>query len=180
MTTRTIFAGFGGQGVLLMGYVLSHGAMLKGLNVTYFPAYGAEMRGGTANCTVTLSDRKIASPVASEPEILVAMNFPSLEKFEPTVVKKGLILLNASLIPEQVQRKDVEVVRVPTVELAREVGSDRAANMVMIGAFCAKTGLLSPEETVHGMQAALKGKEKFFALNQKGIERGFAFVKNGK
>jgi len=180
MTTRTIFAGFGGQGVLLMGYVLSHGAMLKGLNVTYYPAYGAEMRGGTANCTVTLSDRKIASPVASEPEILVAMNFPSLEKFEPTVAKKGLILVNASLIPEQVQRQDVEVVRVPTVELAREAGSDRAANMVMIGALCAKTGLLSSDETVHGMQAALKGKEKFFPLNQKGIERGFAFVKNGK
>ncbi|MBW1999955.1 MAG: 2-oxoacid:acceptor oxidoreductase family protein, partial [Deltaproteobacteria bacterium] len=82
MITRTIFAGFGGQGVLVMGYVLSYGAMLKGLNVTFFPSYGAEMRGGTANCTVTISDRKIASPVASKPDILVAMNYPSLQKFE--------------------------------------------------------------------------------------------------
>jgi 2-oxoglutarate ferredoxin oxidoreductase subunit gamma len=179
MMTRTIFAGFGGQGVLLMGYVLSHGAMHKGLNVTYFPAYGAEMRGGTANCTVTLSDKKIASPVASNPDVLVAMNFPSLEKFESTVVEKGLVLLNSSLISESLSRGDVEVLRIPTAELAREVGSDRVINMVMIGAFCAKTGLLSMEETFKGMEAALKGKERFFELNRKGIERGFSFIAEG-
>jgi 2-oxoglutarate ferredoxin oxidoreductase subunit gamma len=180
MIRRTIFAGFGGQGVLLMGYVLSHGAMHKGLNVTYFPAYGAEMRGGTANCTITLSDKKIASPVASNPDILVAMNFPSLEKFEPTVVKQGLVFLNASLISESLSREDLEVLRVPTAELAREVGSDRVMNMVMIGAFCAKTGLLTMEETFKGMEAALKGKERFFDLNRKGIERGFSFISEGK
>ena len=180
MITRTTFAGFGGQGFLLMGYILSHGAMLKGLNVTYFPSYGAEMRGGTANCTVTLSDRKIASPVASNPDILVAMNFPSLEKFEPMVIKNGLVFINASLIEENPSRADVEVLRVPTLELAREVGSDRAINMVMVGALAARTVLLSLEETVHGMQAALKGKENMFALNEKGIVRGFDFIKKGK
>jgi 2-oxoglutarate ferredoxin oxidoreductase subunit gamma len=180
MIKRTIFAGFGGQGVLLMGYVLSHGAMLKGFNVTYFPAYGAEMRGGTANCTVTLSEEKIASPVASNPDILVLMNFPSLEKFEPMVVEQGLVFLNSSLIKEDPSRKDIEILRVPTVELAREVGSERTANMIMIGAFCAKTQLLTLEETFEGMKAALKGKEKFFEVNQKGIERGFAFVAQGK
>jgi 2-oxoglutarate ferredoxin oxidoreductase subunit gamma len=180
MITRTTFAGFGGQGVLLMGYILSHGAMLKGLNVTYFPSYGAEMRGGTANCTVTLSDRKIASPVASHPDFLVAMNFPSLEKFEPLVIAKGLIFINASLIEENPSRTDVEVIRVPTLELAREAGSDRAINMVMVGALAARTGMLSLDETVHGMRAALKGKEKMFALNEKGILRGFDFIKKGK
>jgi 2-oxoglutarate ferredoxin oxidoreductase subunit gamma len=180
MITRTTFAGFGGQGVLLMGYILSHGAMLKGLNVTYFPSYGAEMRGGTANCTVTLSDRKIASPVASNPDILVAMNFPSLEKFEPMVIKNGLIFINASLIEESPSRSDVDVLRIPTLELAREVGSDRTINMVMVGALAAKTGMLSLEETVHGMHAALKGKEKMFALNEKGILRGFDFIKEAK
>ena len=180
MITRTTFAGFGGQGVLLMGYILSHGAMLKGLNVTYFPSYGAEMRGGTANCTVTLSDKKIASPVASNPDVLVAMNFPSLEKFESMVIKKGLIFINASLIEENPSRTDVEVLRVPTLELAREVGSDRAINMVMIGALAARTGMLTLEETVHGMHAALKGKEKMFPLNEKGILRGFDFIKKGK
>ena len=179
MITRTVFAGFGGQGVLLMGYVLSHGAMLKGLNITYFPAYGAEMRGGTANCTVTLSDRKIASPVASNPEVLVAMNGPSLEKFEPTLVEKGLVFINSSLIPGKLARKDLDTVGVPTLELAQEVGSDRVINMVMLGALCAKTALLTIEECFQGMEAALKGKEKFFGLNRKGIERGFSFIANG-
>ena len=179
MIYRTIFSGFGGQGVLIMGYVLCHGAMHKGLNVTYFPSYGAEMRGGTANCTVTLSDKKIASPVASNPDVLVAMNFPSLEKFESTMVKGGTVFLNASLFKEKPSRNDVEILQVPIVELAREVGSERGGNMIMIGAVCAKTGLLSLEETLKGMQAALKGKEKFFELNQKSIERGFSFVANG-
>ena len=172
MFARTIFAGFGGQGVLLMGYVLSHGAMLKGLNVTYFPAYGAEMRGGTANCTVTLSDKEITSPVASQTEVLVAMNYPSLEKFEDSVVENGVVFLNASSFKERPKRKDVIVVETPCVELAREIGNERGANMVMIGAVCAKTGYLSTEEAVSGMKAALKGKDKFFAANQKAIERG--------
>jgi 2-oxoglutarate ferredoxin oxidoreductase subunit gamma len=179
MIHRTTFAGFGGQGVLIMGYVMTHGAMQKGLNVTYFPSYGAEMRGGTANCTVTLSDKKIASPVASNPDVLVAMNYPSLEKFESTVVKGGVVFLNASLFKEKPSRNDVEILQVPIVELAREVGSERGGNMIMIGAVCAQTGLLTLEETLQGMQAALKGKEQFFELNQKSIERGFSFVDNG-
>ena len=180
MITRTIFSGFGGQGVLLMGYVLSHGAMAKGLNVTYFPSYGAEMRGGTANCTVTLSDKKVASPVASNPDVLVAMNFPSLEKFLPTVVQKGLVFLNASLVEDPPSRSDVEWVQVPTLELAQEVGSERTANMVMIGVVCAKAGLLTLKETITGMRAALKGREKLFKINEKGIERGFTFAAQGK
>ena len=180
MITSTIFSGFGGQGVLLMGYVLSHGAMHKGLNVTYFPSYGAEMRGGTANCTVTLSDQKIASPVASHPDILVAMNPPSIDKFEPAVNENGMVFLNASLIKEPPARKDLDLLWVPIVELAQEVGSAQGGNMVMIGAVCAKSGLLTMAETVKGMQAALKGKEKFFDANQKAIERGFAFVNNGQ
>jgi len=180
MMIRTIFSGFGGQGVLLMGYVLSHGAMLRGLNVTYFPSYGAEMRGGTANCTVTVSDKKIASPVVSNPDVLVAMNLPSLDKFGPTVVEGGLIFLNSSLVAEGPGREDVNVIMVPTLELSKEVGSERAANMVMIGAMCAKTGLLTEDETVTGMKSALKGKEKFFELNERGIRRGFSFIKEGR
>jgi len=179
MITRTIFAGFGGQGVLLMGYVLSHGAMHKGLDVTYYPSYGAEMRGGTANCTVTLSDKKIASPVASRPDVLVVMNPPSLDKFEPSVVEKGLVFMNASLIKQEPSRSDLVSIPVPVVELAQEVGNLQGGNMVMIGAVCAKTGLLSLEETVQGMQASLKGKERFFELNRKAIERGFTFIAEG-
>jgi 2-oxoglutarate ferredoxin oxidoreductase subunit gamma len=180
MITRTTFAGFGGQGVLLMGYVLCHGGMHKGLNVTYFPSYGAEMRGGTANCTVTLSDKKIASPVASSLDVLVAMNYPSLEKFESAVAEQGTVFLNSSLFTETPSREDIKILQVPTAELAQEVGSQRGGNMVMIGAVCAKTGLLSLDETVKGMEGALKGKEKFFEQNQNAIERGFALVADGK
>ena len=176
MNTACQFAGFGGQGVLLMGYVLSYSALSKDLNVTYFPSYGAEMRGGTANCTVTVSDEPIASPVASNPDVLIAMNGPSLEKFEDKVKENGLIIINETLIKDEIKRKDVEVLKVPLAKLAKEVGSDRAANMIMIGAVCAKAGLLSLEETITGMKNALKGKEKFFDFNQKGIERGFEFV----
>jgi 2-oxoglutarate ferredoxin oxidoreductase subunit gamma len=172
MTTATIFAGFGGQGVLLMGYVLAQGAMHKGVNVTYFPAYGAEMRGGTANCTVTVSERPIASPVASRPDFLVAMNNPSLSKFESRIKPGGIIFLDESLVSEEVQRKDVTVVRVPLKDLAREIGADRQANMVMIGVFTSKTGLLTVQETQLGMEAALRGKEKFFPANRAAIERG--------
>lgn len=177
MTKRTLFAGFGGQGVLLMGYILSHAAMHKGLNITYLPAYGAEMRGGTANCTVTVSEDEIASPVASEPDIFVAMNYPSLVKFEPTVIKDGLVLLNDSLIKEDPSRADLDVLRVPAVELARKAGSDRAANMVMIGALVARTGLLSEEEAIIGMELALEGKEKFFEMNRNGIRAGYSFAR---
>jgi len=177
MTTATTFAGFGGQGVLLMGYVLSHGAMLKGLNVTYFPSYGTEMRGGTANCTVIVSEKKIASPVASHPDILVAMNYPSLAKFESTVKEGGLVFINSSLIDARPQREDITAVPVPAGVLARESGSDRQANMIMVGAIMAKTGLLSLAETELGMQAALKGKEKLFRANMAAIERGAQFIR---
>ncbi len=180
MMVRTTFAGFGGQGVLLMGYVLSHAAMLKGLNVTYLPAYGAEMRGGTANCTVTVSDEEIASPVASESDVLVAMNAPSLDRFEPSVHQGGKILINSSLISRSTRRQDVSEIRVDTVRLAREVGSERAANMVMLGALVAGTGFLTVEDVVKGMAKATEGKEKFFQLNKAAIERGAAFILEGR
>ena len=179
MIVRTIFAGFGGQGVLLMGYVLAHGAMKKGLNVTYLPAYGTEIRGGTANCTVTVADEEIASPVASEPDLLVAMNEPSLSRFETMVRPDGVILINDSLIKAAPNRSDVQVLRVPTVKLAEEVGSERAANMVMVGAFVEKSGLLTVEEACLGMETALKGKEKFFDLNRAGIDRGARLARSG-
>lgn len=180
MMVRTTFAGFGGQGVLLMGYVLSHAAMLRGFNVTYLPAYGAEMRGGTANCTVTVSDEEIASPVASESDVLVAMNAPSLDKFEPSLRPGGTVLINSSLISRSTKRQDVSEIRVDTVVLAREVGSERAANMVMLGALVEATGILSVEDAVRGMAKATEGKEKFFQLNKAAIERGAAFIREGK
>ena len=180
MTSRTIFAGHGGQGVMLMGYVLSYGAMAKGLNVTYIPSYGPEMRGGTANCTITVSDKKIDSPVTSTPDIVVAMNPPSLEKFGPTIRPGGLAVLNATLIKDGYNRPEIDVLAVPILELARETGSERAANMVMVGALAARTEILNAQEVIIGMQSALKGREKFFDLNEKGIRKGFEFVEKEK
>ncbi len=176
MTVSTIFAGYGGQGVMLMGYVLSHAAMAKGMHVTYIPAYGPEMRGGTANCTVTVSDEKIDSPVTDEPDIIVVMNGPSLEKFAPIVTKGGLAVINASLINSPPEREDLQILEVPSTELAREVGSDKAANMIVIGAFAAKSNLLTLDETAAGMRLALKGKDRFFELNEKALSRGFELV----
>lgn len=178
MIVSAIFSGYGGQGVLLMGNVLSHGAMAKGLDLTFMPAYGSEMRGGTANCTVILSDEgPIVSPLTTSPDMLVAMNPPSVDRFGFMVKAGGLIVLNASLVPEEAaMRGDVNVLQVPIVELAEEVGSARVANMVMIGAVAARTGLMDVKETVYGMTRAMKGKEEFHEINEKGIQRGFDFV----
>ena len=179
MITRTTFAGFGGQGVLLMGYILSHGAMLKGLNVTYFPSYGAEMRGGTANCTVTLSDRKIASPVASNPDVLVAMNFPSLEKFESTVIQKGLIFFNASLIEENPTRTDVEVLRSPPwswpgrrVGEGHQHGHDRA--------LCRQDGPALPGRDRSRHAGRTQGERQDVRVEPEGHRAGLRLHQEGK
>jgi 2-oxoglutarate ferredoxin oxidoreductase subunit gamma len=177
MTSRIIFSGFGGQGVLLMGYVLSYGSMAKGLNVSFLPAYGSEVRGGTANCTVIVSEEEIVSPVAAEVEALVAMNPPSVDRFHNRLAKGGLLLLNSSLIKSDFSaRDDLVILKVPIIELAKEIGGDRAANMVMIGALAAKSGLLNRAETIAGMKAALKGKDKSFAINEKCINQGFSYI----
>ena len=121
MEKSTVFSGFGGQGVLMMGYVLAVSAMKDGRQVTFLPTYGAEVRGGTANCTVIVSDDEIFSPVASTLDYAVIMNKPSLVKYENTVKKNGVLILNASLIEEGPSRKDVKVVRIPANEIAKEL-----------------------------------------------------------
>ena len=143
MIIKTFFAGFGGQGVLSMGYTLAYAAMLDDKHVTYFPAYGAEVRGGTANCTVSIGDEEIASPIASEPEYIVAMNRPSMIKFENWVSPGGFMFLNTTLVEARPTRSDIEVVEVPANQLAKELMSERSANMVMLGALATKTGIVS-------------------------------------
>jgi 2-oxoglutarate ferredoxin oxidoreductase subunit gamma len=180
MHIKALFAGFGGQGVLSMGNVLAYAAMLEDKHVTYFPSYGAEVRGGTANCTVAIGDEEIASPIASEPEILVAMNGPSLRTFLGRMSAGGLLLLNSSLISERPAREDVEVVGVPAVELAEESGSGRSANMVMLGALVELYGLVAPE-SVHAAFARLFGaKKSVVAPNARAFDRGRAFAAESK
>jgi Pyruvate/2-oxoacid:ferredoxin oxidoreductase gamma subunit len=142
---RMKLAGFGGQGVLMLGLMLAQAGMRTGYNVSWIPSYGPEMRGGTANCHVNLSRRRIGSPLVSRPTVLVAMNLPSLEKFENEVAPGGLILYDASLINRPPRRTDVKVLVIPATEIADSLGNARIANMVILGAFITFTRILTKE-----------------------------------
>ncbi len=173
MLIKTIFAGFGGQGVLSMGLNLAQAAMAEGKNVTYLPAYGVEVRGGTANCTVAISDQEIASPVASAPEFLVAMNKPSVIRFQNQVESGGVIFINSTLIEMEISRGDIEVVRVAAGEIADKMGNSKSANMVMLGAFIKKSNLVSIKALIDEIKHTLKNKENLVALNEKALMAGY-------
>jgi 2-oxoglutarate ferredoxin oxidoreductase subunit gamma len=176
--TKTIFSGFGGQGVLMMGYVLASAGMNEGKHVTFLPSYGAEVRGGTANCTVTVSDEPIASPVASFPDFAVLMNTPSVMRFEGGVKAGGIVLLNSDLIELRPKRKDVDVLAVPVNSIAEELGSARGANMVMIGAFVQKTGVVNLKAVIQSVKTIFESKgPKVHKMNTKALKEGAAFVK---
>ena len=180
MTSKTIFSGFGGQGVLMMGYVLAVAAMRDGKEVTYLPTYGAEVRGGTANCTVSISDEEIFSPVASSPDYGVIMNMPSLIKYESAIKKGGALILNSSLIDKDPARDDIDVVKIPANDIARELGSDRTINMIMLGAFVAKTKVTTLDSIMNGLTEIVKGKKaSVMKLNRKGLDRGAEYVAKG-
>ena len=177
-TAKTIFSGFGGQGVLMMGYVLATAGMLEDKHVTYLPSYGAEVRGGTANCTVTVSDEPIASPVASFPDFAVVMNTPSLMKFEGGVKPKGTVFVNSDLVDVKPKRRDIQVVAIPVNSIAERVGNARGANMVMIGAFVQKTGLVSLQSVIKGVKNIFEAKgSKVHKMNTLALKEGAAFVK---
>jgi 2-oxoglutarate ferredoxin oxidoreductase subunit gamma len=169
MLIKTIFAGFGGQGVLSMGLNLAQAAMLEGKYVTYLPSYGAEVRGGTANCTVAVSDEEIASPVASSPEFIVAMNQPSMIRFQNQIESGGLFFVNSSLIEAEFTRGDIDVVEIPANSIAEELGSQRSANMVMLGAFTKRSNLVSLSSVIEALKNTLKNKQKLIAINKKAL-----------
>lgn len=173
MLVKTIFAGFGGQGVLSIGLNLAQAAMLEGKHVTYLPSYGAEVRGGTAHCTVAISDEEIASPVASSPEFVVAMNQPSLMKFQNQIQSGGVLFFNASLTEAGTSRDDIEVVTVPANIIADKLGSPKSANMVMLGAFIKKGNLVSLESVIEGLKSTLKGKRELVTINEKALTAGY-------
>lgn len=177
MMVKTIFSGFGGQGVLMMGYTYAHAAMSSGLHVTYLPSYGAEMRGGTANCTVAISDEEIASPIASEPDYIIAMNTPSLYTFQNRVASGGILFLNASIIEAHPSRKDIDVCSIPCGEIAESQGNSRGANVVMMGAFLKKTGLLSTELYLKSLETYMGSKKKALVeTNRKAFKAGYEFL----
>lgn len=172
MLFKTIFAGFGGQGVLSMGLNLAQAAMLEGKTITYLPAYGAEIRGGTANCTVAISDEEIASPVASSPDFLVAMNQPSLIRFQNQVQSGGLFFINSSLVEPEVSRGDIDVVEVPANSIAEDLKNLKCANMVMLGAFTKKTNLVSLDTLIQSLEETLKNKKRLVSVNTKALKAG--------
>ncbi len=177
MIKETIFAGFGGQGVLMMGYVFAVSVMRDGRHVTYLPSYGAEVRGGTANCTVVVSDEEIASPVSSSPDHVIVMNNPSLLRYQGVIRSGGTMMINDSLVEAELARDDVEEIRVPVTEIANELGSPRIANMIMLGAFAAKSGLTSLDSLMNGLTEIVKGKKaSIMELNRKGMERGALYA----
>lgn len=175
MTQEIIFAGFGGQGILSMGKFLAFGGMDKGMNVSWCPSYGPEMRGGTANCSVILSNEEIGAPIISAPDTLVVMNRPSLDKFEKTVKPGGLIILDSNLVTRDVERDDVTVIRIPSQTEAEAIGSAKIANMILLGALVEKTGIISKDELLESLKG--HGKETFFEMNKNAIEKGIEYAK---
>ncbi len=173
MLIRSVFAGFGGQGVLSMGLNLSQAAMMEGKYVTYLPSYGAEMRGGTANCTVVVSDEEIASPVASSLDFVVVMNQPSLIKFQNQVESGGVLFINSSLVEADSMRGDIELIRVAANEIAEKMGSPRSSNMVMLGAFCKKANLVSMDTMIEGLKVTLGSKKALLDVNKKALMTGY-------
>jgi len=173
MLEEVIIAGFGGQGLMLMGRLLAYAGMLEGRKVAWMPSYGPEMRGGTANCTVIISSDEIASPVVPYPKTVIAMNKPSLDKFESTIQEDGLIVVNKSLIDKEVERDDVNVLKIPANDIADELGNLRVANMVALGAYIKKSGVLKLETIFKALEKALAGKNpKIIELNKVALKKG--------
>jgi len=170
MTYKMFFAGSGGQGILLMGQMIAKAAMYEGKEVTFLPSYGPEMRGGTANCTVVVSDSPISCPLIYEADAVIAMNLPSLTKFESLVKKDAKLFINSSLIAADTTRSDVEFIKVPANETAISLGNERAANIVMLGAIVSRTNVVKMESIEHVLETVFSGaKAKLLPLNQKAL-----------
>ena len=169
-------AGFGGQGVLTAGVILAACAMDQNLHVSWIPSYGPEMRGGTANCSVILSNKRIGSPLTTSPNVLIAMNGPSLDAFESTVTKDGLIIVNSSIVDRKVKRSDVSAMYIPLTEIASSLGLTAAANMVCIGAYLEYTKIMDYKVAFNAIRKSIK-KKKFIDINIKAVETGVKFVR---
>lgn len=177
----TIVSGFGGQGVILTGKIIARTGMEEGLEVTWLPSYGPEMRGGTANCTTIISSKLIGSPVVKEPSSLIAFNKPSLDKFGPSVEEDGVIILNSSLIDDFSLNESLNIVPLPVNEIAKRLGNQKVINMVALGGWSKATEKLSLSALKKGMKLTLEesGKEKFVEINEKALEEGYEAAKHG-
>jgi 2-oxoglutarate ferredoxin oxidoreductase subunit gamma len=177
MNREMIFAGFGGQGVMLMGQILAYAGMMEDQQVSWFPAYGPEMRGGTANCSVIIGDEPVGTPIVTEPSVVVAMNLPSLDKFEPVLCAGGTLVINSSLIDRAPHRTDIKTVLVPCNDIAKDLGNMKVANMVMVGAIIAASGVVNIDSVVKVLAKKIfKNKPQVLPLNEQAIRRGMECV----
>lgn len=179
LNERVICAGFGGQGVMLMGQLISYAGMIEEKEVSWLPSYGPEMRGGTANCSVMVSDRSIGSPVITDDATMaIVMNLPSLDKFEADVEKGGKIIINSSLIEKKASRTDITAYYVAANEIANELGNSRVANMVMLGAYLELTKSVSIESVMKALRKIFgESKAHLMAINEDAMNRGAAAVR---
>lgn len=173
---KIVIAGFGGQGVLSLGQFLISAGLIENKEVSYLPAYGPEMRGGTANCSIVISNSQIASPLCENPDILVAMNAPSVDKFESKIASGGALLLNSSLINQTITRTDIKVYEIPANQLAEECGTVKAANMVMAGAVSAVSGAVQKQSIYKVIEERFADKPKLIEINKKACDSGFGQI----
>ncbi|MBE7059964.1 MAG: 2-oxoacid:ferredoxin oxidoreductase subunit gamma [Ruminococcaceae bacterium] len=176
MTTQILIAGFGGQGILFSGKFLAYEGLLEGKELSWLPSYGPEMRGGTANCSVILSDTKVGSPIVLNPDVLIAMNGPSLDKYENETVKGGKIFVDSSLITRKVERTDVETYYIPATKMASDEGLSGLANMIILGHAIAKANLV-PHENIEAAMKKLVPPKKQHLLepNLRAVELGYNY-----
>jgi 2-oxoglutarate ferredoxin oxidoreductase subunit gamma len=173
MKEQIICAGSGGQGIVSMGKILAWAALKDEKFTTFIPSYGAEMRGGTANCSVIISDEEIASPSIGNPTSLIIMNNASLNKFEPRLKKNGLLIVNSSLIERKISRKDISVIEIHATEIAEELGQIKMANMVALGAYIGISNIIPLKKLEESLSSAfLKATEEILALNIKALRKG--------
>ncbi|MFZ5951402.1 MAG: 2-oxoacid:acceptor oxidoreductase family protein [Candidatus Rifleibacteriota bacterium] len=178
---RIILAGFGGQGILFLGKVLAETGMRAGKNVSWIPSYGPEMRGGTANCTVILSENEIASPMVTVPDTVIAMNRPSVAKFNLKIKAGGMLMYNSSLIERQEFRDDIRLVEIPASDIAEELGNGKVANLVMAGAYAKFSKLFTVEDLFKALPDLMPGsKKELLEINRAAIEKGYSYVEEKK
>ncbi|MDL2287775.1 2-oxoacid:acceptor oxidoreductase family protein [Oscillospiraceae bacterium OttesenSCG-928-F05] len=175
-TTQILLAGFGGQGILFAGKFLAYGGLILGKELSWLPSYGPEMRGGTANCSVILSDTPVGSPIVTTPDILAVLNLPSFDKFEDATAPGGTVLIDSSLIGRKARREDVKNVYIPATKLALDEGLQGLANMVMLGKMIKETGALPYDKLRMVMEKVIPArKQEMLELNMKAIGIGYNF-----
>lgn len=176
MKNEIVIAGFGGQGILFSGKILVYAGMMDGHQVSWLPSYGPEMRGGTANCSVIISDDPIGSPIVNDPEILIAMNLPSLDKFEQAILKGGLAFIDSTLITRKVDRDDVKCFYIPATQMANESGMTGLANMIMLGKVVKELPSCNLETIFKALQKVVpERKREMLQKNIKAVEMGFEY-----